>query len=268
MKIGVIGTGNLATSVITGSIRSEKFCGEDFCLYDLFPEKVRELHQKFGTASAASAVEVAESCDVVILAVKPKDFPQLLQSVGAALQQKDPLVLSVAAGLTKEYICSFLPYAPKLARLMTNINASVCGAMTAYCPNDRVTDEERAFLETFCASFGDAIELEESFFPQFGVLAGCVPAFVYKFVDELARAGVQMGFRKDVALRIAANTVCGGAKVAAESDVHPYTLIDRVCTPGGTTIDGIMTLDALGFDNAVHKAVWASYEKDQKLTKH
>lgn len=268
MKIGVIGTGNLASAVISGSVRSGKYLGEQFIVYDLFAEKVAENNQKYGTKPAHSAAEAAQTCDAVILAVKPKDFPALLASLADVLQKNDPLVLSVAAGLSMDYIASLLPYVPKMARLMTNINAAVGGAMTAYCPNERVSAQEKAFLDTFCKSFGDAIELEENYFSQFSVLAGCVPAFAYKFVDEIARAGVQIGIRKDLALRIAAQTVQGSAAaVAAQTDVHPYALIDRVCTPGGTTIEGIAALDALGFNDAVHQAVLASYGKDCALSK-
>lgn len=267
MNIGVIGTGNLATAVICGSVHSGKFTGEQFTVYDLFAEKVTENNQKYGTKPALSAVEVAAKCDVVILSVKPKDFPTLLSSLADTLSGRNPLIVTVAAGLSMQYIASFLPYEAKIARLMTNINASVGGAMTAYCTNERVRAEEKAFLDGFCKSFGDAIELEESYFSQFAVLAGCVPAFAYKFVDEIARAGVQIGIRKDLALRIAAQTVLGSAAVAAKGDVHPYALIDRVCTPGGTTIEGIAALDALGFNDAVHQAVLASYGKDCALSK-
>lgn len=267
MKIGVIGTGNLATAVLGGSTASGRFSGETFLVYDLFKEKVDETCEKFGTSAAESARQIAETCDVVILAVKPKDFASLLASLAPSLQSCDPLILSVAAGLSIGYLASCLPFEAKLARMMTNINASVGGAMTAYCFGDRVTDAEKAFVAEFCGSFGDATELDESLFAQFGVLAGCVPAFAYKFVDEIARAGVAIGVRKDLALRIAAQTVLGSAQRAALGDAHPYELIDRVCTPGGTTIDGMLALDACGFSDAVHKAVVSSYEKDRRLAK-
>ena len=260
MKIGFIGVGNLASAVLSGCIRSGKFTGSDFLVYDVFPGKTEESGRKFGTAAAQSAQQVASSCDVVFVAVKPK-------SVGDELRANDPLVVSVAAGLTMDYLAACLPYEAKIARIMTNLNAAVCGAMTAYTVNGRVETAQKQALDAFCRAFGDAIELEEGQFSQFGVLAGCVPAFAYQFVDALARAGVQMGLRKDLALRIAAQTVLGSAQVAAESDAHPYALIDRVCTPAGTTIEGIMALDAHGFTNAVHKAVLASYEKDQAIQK-
>lgn len=267
MRIGVIGAGNLATAVLTGSIRNGAFPAEDFYLYDLFTDKVNALHDSLGTQIAGSPADVAAQSDVVILAVKPKDFAALLQQIEPALSQKDPLVISVAAGLSTAYVGSFLPYGAKIARIMTNINASVGGAMTAYCFGSRVTQDEKDFLQRFCLSFGDAVELEETMFAQFGVLAGCVPAFAYKFVDEIARAGVQIGVRKDLALRIAAQTVLGSARVAGMGEVHPYALIDRVCTPGGTTIEGIAALDALGFSDAVHQSVLRAYEKDLALAK-
>ena len=267
MKIGVIGTGNLATAVIGGSIRSTSVSGDMFLVYDLFADKVRETCERFGTSAAESARQIAETCDVVILAVKPKDFAALLSGLAPFLQAHDPLILSVAAGLSLDVLASYLPHKAKLARLMTNINASVGGAMTAYCFGTRVTDAEKKFVADFCRTFGDATELPEELFAQFGVLAGCVPAFAYKFVDEIARAGVQIGVRKDLALRIAAQTVLGSAQRAAVADAHPYELIDRVCTPGGTTIDGMMQLDACGFSDAVHKAVVSSYEKDRRLAK-
>lgn len=267
MKIGVIGVGNLASAVLSGSLKSGAFTADQFLLYDLFAQKTAQMKESFGTKTAASPTEITESCDVVILAVKPKDFAHLLCEIAPALSRKDPLVVSVAAGLSVGYIASFLEYGAKIARIMTNINASVGGAMTAYCFGERVTDEDKSFLEVFCKSFGDAVELEEAMFAQFGVLAGCVPAFAYKFVDEIARAGVQIGVRKDLALRIAAQTVLGSASVAGLCEVHPYALIDRVCTPGGTTIEGIAALDALGFSDAVHQAVLASYNKDIALTR-
>lgn len=267
MKIGVIGTGNLATAVIGGSVRSGRVSGDTFLVYDLFEEKARGLCAQFGTSAAGSARQIAEMCDVVILAVKPKDFASLLRSLAPSLQSHDPLIVSVAAGLSLDYLASCLPHKAKLARLMTNINASVGGAMTAYCFGARVTDAEKAFVADFCRTFGDATELSEDLFAQFGVLAGCVPAFVYKFVDEIARAGVAIGVRKDLALRIAAQTVLGSAQRAAVGDAHPYELVDRVCTPGGTTIDGMLQLDACGFADAVHRAVVSSFDKDRKLAK-
>ena len=267
MTIGFIGVGNLASAVIAGSVQSGKFAGSDFWVYDMFAEKAAENSRRFSTNVAESAQEIVEKCGTVVLAVKPKDFAGLLGELSYVLGEKDPLIVSVAAGLRLDYLAACLPHKAKFARIMTNLNAAVGEGMTAYTVNDLVSEAEKVFLDAFCRSFGDAMELDESLFPQYGVLAGCVPAFVYKFTDELARAGVQTGLRKDLALRIAAQTVLGSAKNLLESDVHPAAWVDRVCTPAGTTIEGVMALDEGCFADSVHKAVLASYQKDKAIQK-
>lgn len=100
-------------------------------------------------------------------------------------------------------------------------------------------------------SIGEAVELDEKFFSAFGVIGGAAPAFVYMFIDELARGGVKIGMNKQVALKVAAQTVLGSAKMIAESGEHPYALVDKVCSPGGTTVEGVAALNENGFANAV-----------------
>ena len=115
-------------------------------------------------------------------------------------------------------------------------------------------------------SIGEVIALDEKFFSAFGVVAGAAPAFAYMFIDELARAAVKIGMNKKTALKIAAQTVLGSAKMIAQSGEHPYELVDRVCSPGGTTIEGVAALNENGFSNAVMQAVTAAFEKDKKLS--
>ena len=107
--------------------------------------------------------------------------------------------------------------------------------------------------------------LPEADFPLFGVLSGCSPAFCYMFMDALARAGVKNGLSKADALRIAAQVLYGSAKQVLENDVHPWELVDRVCSPGGTTIEGVASLQADAFDAAIARAVDAALEKDKRI---
>ena len=148
---------------------------------------------------------------------------------------------------------------------MPNINAVVSESCTAYCTNELVTDSEKENIETLFSSIGTITEIEESVFPLFGVIGGCSPAFVYMFIDALARAGVQHGMKKELALKFAAQSVLGSAKTVLESNEHPFELIDKVCSPGGTTIEGVISLQADGFETAVHNAVKKAVEKDKKL---
>lgn len=107
--------------------------------------------------------------------------------------------------------------------------------------------------------------LSESYFPLFCSIAGCAPAYAYMFIDSLARSAVKNGMNKSVALEIAAQTVLGSAKKILESDEHPWELIDKVCSPGGTTIEGIVSLQKDGFESAVCNAVDAALQKDKKV---
>lgn len=267
MKIGIIGAGNIANAIIGGCVKSGNFSGSDFWVFDVFSEKAEECKEKYGSNLSKSANDLSSDADVIILAVKPKDFSALLADIDTSLKNNDPLLISVAAGLSLSDVESFLSCKPRAARLMTNINALIGEAMTAYCLNERASDSDEKLADKICGSIGAGIKLDEAYFPLFGVLAGCGPAFAYLFIEEFARAGVKIGINKQLSLKIAAQTVLGSAKLIIESGTHPCELIDNVCTPGGTTIEGIAALKELGFDYAVIKAVESSLEKDRALSK-
>lgn len=263
---GFIGAGNMANAIIKGMISSGAVRGDDVMVYDIDSSKVEKACADYEVKPAASAQEVAKSCSELVLAVKPYDFEKLLKSIDEALKENDPLIISIAAGNSTEYISSLLSYTPALARVMPNINATIGEAMSAYCTNGRVTEDQRDAVEKLCSSIGEVIALDEKFFSAFGVVAGTAPAFAYMFIDELARAAVKIGMNKKTALKIAAQTVLGSAKMIAQSGEHPYELVDRVCSPGGTTIEGVAALNENGFSNAVMQAVTAAFEKDKKLS--
>lgn len=266
MRIGFIGTGNMATAMIKGILKAQAAKPEEIIACDIDGKKLEQVQAAFTINTAASAVETAGKSDVLFLAVKPADFPELLCRLNETLRKKNPLIISVAAGTALDYISSFLDYDASLVRIMPNINATVGEAMTAYCTNGRPDEQQVKTVERLCSSFGKIIALDEKYFPIFGVLAGAAPAFSYLFIDELARAAVKLGMNKKQALEIAAQTVLGSAKLVAESDEHPFELIDKVCSPGGITIEGVTALQEFGFSNAITQAVRKAYEKDSKLS--
>lgn len=265
MKIGFIGAGNMASAILYGAVQSGAFAPEELSACDLDAVKTASLESALGVSAAANAEELVLSSDAVVLAVKPNVFSSLLPSIAHALQEKQPLLISIAAGKTIAFIQNLLPYSAAIVRVMPNINATVGAAMSAYCCSEQVTDSQKALAEKLCASFGEVMCLPETGFPLFGVLAGCAPAYSYMFIDALARAGVKNGMAKADALKVAAQTVLGSAKQILESGAHPWELVDRVCSPGGTTIEGVSSLQADGFDAAVTRAVDAALDKDKKL---
>lgn len=262
--IGFIGAGNMAAAMLKGLIKAGCQTSE-LAVYDICPEKAQILADIYRICVADSEKEIVQMCDKVVLAVKPDVFPGLLEKIGEELKASDPLLISIAAGKTTEFIASLLPYTPRLIRIMPNINAKAQAAISAYCGNERITDDDKEFVKVFCDAFGRGIEITEKNFSIYSAIGGCSPAFAYLFIDSLARAAVKHGMNKADALEVAAQAVLGSAKLLLESKEHPWKLIDDVCSPGGTTIAGISALHGYGFEATVEAAVEASYNKDKKL---
>ncbi len=265
MSIGFIGCGNMASAIIKGITESGIIDGKDIYIFDTSPSTLENASAKYAVNKCQNAREVVRLSEYVILAVKPNVLSTVLNDINIVLEESGAVLVSIAAGKTIDFIREHLSHDNKIIRVMPNINAKVACACSAYCANTEVTDAEKKEIERLFAAVGEIIELPESDFPLFGVLSGCSPAFSYMFIDALARAGVKNGMKKDLALKIAAQTVLGSAKMILESGSHPYELIDQVCSPGGTTIEGITSLQADGFETAVHNAVDSAVKKDKLL---
>lgn len=262
---GFIGAGNMASAIIKGMVSSGFLKGEDIAVFDIDTEKTRALSDEYGLKAFDCAKKIASDCNTVVLSVKPNIFPVLLSEIGETLKENDPLIISIAAGKTLSFICDLLPYEPRLVRVMPNINAKVREAVSAFCGSERVSAEDKAEAESFCNAFGRGIEIEEKLFSIYSAIGGCSPAFCYMFIDSMARAAVKNGMSKKQALEVAAQAVMGSAKMLLESYSHPWQLVDEVCSPGGTTIEGVASLQKDGFEQAVINAVEASYNKDKRL---
>lgn len=263
--VGFIGTGNMASAIIKGLLSSGMLKGEDIAIYDIDKDKADALSKAYGLKLLQSEKEIAKSCDRVVLSVKPNVFPSLLEKIDSELKENNPLIISIAAGKTIDFISECLSYDAKIVRVMPNINAKVGGAVSAYCGKSNVSEDELNFVKNFCESFGIAVNIEEKLFSVYSAIGGCSPAFAYMFIDSLARAAVKNGMTKAQALKVAAGAVSGSAKMILESDEHPWALIDQVCSPGGTTIEGVASLQSDGFEAAVTAAVEAAINKDRKL---
>lgn len=263
-KLGFIGCGNMATAIIGGAVSSAFLKGDNICVFDVDAQKADFLNKEYGVNCCSSVEELAENCEYIVLAVKPQVFPAVLPQIKDKLNKTT--VISIGAGKTLEFIGSFLESNTPIVRVMPNINAKVGASMSAVCKNDYTDDAALDFVKGLCKSFGEVMELPESQFPLFGVIAGCSPAYSFMFIDSMAREAVKNGMKKDEALKICAQAVLGSAKMILEDKEHnPWALINSVCSPGGTTIEGVATLQEKHFDTAVMDAVKASLDKDKRL---
>lgn len=265
MRLGFIGCGNMATAIIKGIITNGGACAENISIYDVYNLAAEKLAKETGAAICADEADAASVSDILFLAVKPNVIAEVLKKISPVAAKRDMVIISIAAGKTIEFISGCLKSRAKIIRVMPNINAKVGEAVSAYCCNEAVNEIDKKSVERLLSCFGKFISLDESKFPIFGVLGGCSPAFVYMFTDALARAGVKNGLSKKEALEISAQAVLGSAKMMLESTEHPWQLADNVCSPGGTTIEGVLSLQADGFEAAVHNAVEKAVEKDKSL---
>ncbi|MGN1319128.1 MAG: pyrroline-5-carboxylate reductase [Lachnospirales bacterium] len=267
MSLGFIGAGNMGGAIINGFIKSGKVNSSDIFVIRKNKDALTKMSQDMGINPVSTYDEIVSKSDIIFLAVKPVMFGDVIGKIKDSLKGTNKLLVSMAAGITTDRICEMLGYNHKVVRIMPNVNAQIMKSTTAICKNNEADETDFNIISDLFSSIGEAVSVEESHFAIFTAIAGCSPAYVYLFVDALAKGAVKMGMNKKLALKIAASAVCGSAEMMLKNpNIHPSELCDMVCSPGGTTIEGVCTLDELGFTNAVSKAVENSILKDRKLS--
>jgi len=266
MKFGFIGAGNMASAIVKGmTIGTKSYDGKDITITSKTVTSAEQLAAACGAVAVQTAAEVVQESDVLVLAVKPHVLaavvPPLLEEIAA----KKPLVVSIAAGKTLDYLAELLPEKTPIVRIMPNINAKIGASTTGLCANAFVTAEQKAIVREMFETIGTVAEVDEAQFGIFSVIGGASVAFAYIYMDALARAALKAGMPKKQALQITAETVLGSARMVLEGGEAPWPLVDQVCSPGGTTIEGVTALQANGFESTLVKAFDAVLEKDKKI---
>ena len=259
MKYDFVGLGNMASAIIRGMHAREGFRDAELYGFDRHPEKAEALPLVF----CSSLAELTSHADVLLLCVKPHSLEALLKELPPLLP-KNCIVASVAAGKPISWYEERLP-GVRFVRAMPNINAGVNAGTTAICGGSWASAADIGRVRAVFDAVGKTYELEEKHFSAFSAIAGAAPAYTYLYMDALASAGVKAGLPKATALSIAEDTVLGSARMLQLSGEHPAALADRVCSPGGTTIEGLHKLRALGFESSVYAAIAAVIEKDRSL---
>jgi len=264
-EIGFIGAGNMAEAIIKGIVKNG-VDRKNVYISDIDRVKVQALADSCGVNGVKGNLEVVENCELIILAVKPHLMKFVIEEIRHLLRPKSHTLVSIAAGITLEMLEGFAdtPELPVI-RLMPNVNSAVCKGMTAMCTNGFVRNDVYGYTKEIFEKIGKVAELDESFFPLFGALAGSSPAFSYLFIENLAKAAHKAGMPKAQAVEITAQAVLGSAALVLESGRHPWELIDSVCSPGGTTIEGIATLEKEGFPAAVVSCLDSCMAKDKVI---
>ena len=264
MTYGFIGLGNMAAAILRGMAKAGVFAENALVGYNPSAAKVQALQSEMPLRACASAREVAEAADVIVLAVKPQVLPDVLPEI-APVVTAEKLVVSIAAGKPASYYEAALADGVPVVRVMPNIAARVGASASAVCGGKYAKDTHLELVRAMFRTVGEVYDLPEKHFPAFGALGGASGAFIFLYIDALASAGVKAGLPRAQAQAIAVQATLGGALLAQQSAEHPIALMDQVCSPGGTTIEGVHALKRLGFETAVQQAIDAIIEKDKRL---
>ncbi len=260
-KIGFIGAGNMGSAIISGL--ASKNIVDNIFLFDINAEKAREIGDKFKVSVSDSVEAVVSQSEIITIAVKPGDVAGLLNSIGKL--DKDKIVLSVAAGIKLESIEKILGADTKIIRVMPNTPALIGEGMSVLSPNNSVDDESLETVKEIFQFTGSVLVLPEKHMDAVTGLSGSGPAYVFSFIQALADGGVKMGLPRREAEILSAQTVLGAAKMVLESGEGPIELRNRVTSPGGTTIEGLHSLEKGGFSGIVMDAVEAATKRSRDL---
>ena len=264
---GFIGVGNMGSALARALCKTVP--AQEVLVTNRTAEKAVRLAAELGCRTAADNAAAAREADMLFLGVKPQMMKGVLAELAPVLKERTApfTLISMAAGLSIGDIQRMAGGSYPVIRIMPNTPASIGAGMILYCSSAEVTPAVQAvFLQALSAA-GRFCALPESLMDAGSALSGCGPAFVDLFVEALADGGVACGLSRAQAQELAAQTVLGSAALILESGSHPGVLKDQVCSPGGSTIQGVRTLEAQGFRSACLEAVCAAYEKTRALGK-
>ncbi len=265
MVYGFIGLGNMASAIIKGMKNSGNFEDDVICGYNRSFDKTRILSDSFGLSACESEIDVAEKSDVIILSVKPQMLDAVIEKI-VPYVTCSKTVITIAAGKRIDYYSSYFGNEIGIIRIMPNMNASIGKSVTALCPSANASERQIEIARSIFATVGTVHIIEEKLFSAFTALCSSGGAFITMFIDAASDAGVQAGIPRPLAVALVSEMVSGTAGLISESGEHPCAVQNKICSPGGTTIEGVLKLKELGFESAIQKALRAIMDKDNSMS--
>ncbi len=263
MKLGFIGTGNMAGAIMGGIIKNQIFRPEEIIGADISEAGREKTKEAYGIEVTGDNRKAADS-EVLILSVKPQYYADAIAEIKDCVRD-DQLVITIAPGKTLAWLEEQFGKPVKIVRTMPNTPALVGEGMTAACVNQYVTEEEKAYALKILSSFGKVELVPEHLIDAVVAVSGSAPAYVFMFIEAMADAAVAEGMPRAQAYEFAAQAVYGSAKMVLETGKHPGELKDMVCSPAGTTIEAVRVLEEKGLRSAVIEAMRACADVSRRL---
>lgn len=264
-RVGFVGGGAMAEA-LCGGLLAAGVPASQLRAADPDPERRRLLAERLRIEVAADNTFAVQQSDVVVIAVKPGIVSRALGALREAAGARQPLWISIAAGVRLASLGAALPDGARIVRAMPNTPALVRAGATAICGNERAGASDLALARALFESVGYCWQTsDEALLDAVTGLSGSGPAYVFVFLEALADAGVRVGLPRDAAAQLACHTVLGAARLAEATGRHPAALKDQVTSPGGTTIAGLERLEAGGLRAALYEAVAAATRRSREL---
>jgi len=263
VTVGFVGAGKMASALAKGFIQGGIVSKAKLIASDPVAS-TRDEFEKLGARSTADNNQVFASSQIIVIAVKPGQVSSVLRQASPHIRDHH-LIVSIAAGITLAKLEADLPEGTRVVRVMPNTPALVGASASAYALGSFATDRDAATVQRLLSAVGIALEVKEPLLDAVTGLSGSGPAYAYLMIEALSDGGVAAGLPRDVATRLAAQTLLGSARMVLETGLHPGALKDMVTSPGGTTIDGVHELEKAGLRGALMSAVRVASEKARKL---
>ena len=266
MKLAFIGGGVMAEAIIGGVLASNLTLPEDVSVGEPVNERRDQLTQTHGLNAFADNAYAIRGADLVILAVKPQSLPEVMPSLSTSLSPQQT-VASIVAGATIETLVNGLEQ-DSVVRIMPNTPAQIGAGMSVWTATAAVPGAMRHVVGQILQTLGDEVYVpDEKLIDMSTALSASGPAYVFLFIEALIDAGVYLGMARDMARRLALQTVLGSAQLVQETGRHPAELKDMVTSPGGTTIAALRAMESGGFRAAIFDGVIAAFDKSEELGK-
>ncbi|MCL5267227.1 MAG: pyrroline-5-carboxylate reductase [Bacteroidetes bacterium] len=264
--IGVIGAGHIGNAVIGGMLRAKLTSPKNIFVSRKNSENLEELSKTFGVHATTDNKKVARSAKILVIAVKPMNAKEVLSDIKEVIEPSH-LIISVMAGIRTSFINSFLEVSCPVIRSMPNTPVLVDAGATAISKGSFANDEHLKIAHTIFKSVGTVEVVPESLLDAVTGLSGSGPAYIYMVIEAMTDGGVKMGIPRQIAFRLAAQTVFGASKLVIETGKHPAILKDEVTTPGGTAIAAVHELETHGLRTMLINAVSTATVRSKELSK-
>jgi pyrroline-5-carboxylate reductase len=264
-KIGFIGAGRMAEAMIGGLISKKVYSKDDIIACAPSEETRKRISNKYGIQMYRSISEISPLAKTLVLAVKPKHVKGVLVDESPRLDSGH-LLISIVAGIRIETLKSYVPDC-KIVRVMPNHCCMVLEGAAGYTLGKNVTDADIITVKNILNALGLAVEVEENDMDAVTGVCGSSPAFAYMFIRAIAEVGIKNGLSEEQSIKLAAQSMIGAGEMVLNSDKTPAELVDNVCSPGGTTVEGVKVLEDLDFEDIVSKAIEAVIKRSKEMSR-